>query len=401
MPKSTLFLPELEHTLQYWEDMNLIAGIFFELSIKKDPILRRHKYEKPMLGTELDSDKKLSRSIKNYKNMRRSIENHIEFDPALYMPRIPTDSRETLDSVNFMRSGGIRSMTAFPYFLQSWLKYKRVYALTSQLTIKEIDVKKKNFLPLLPYGSFIIKFNKPLEVKAENDQKGLYELMMITLDSKDDIIDAMVIPKGVVDQLLTSEERSKLIADPKGYLKKYSFSEEIPPLGISLATEDGDFIANIHRVQNGEETESHVHSLRWGDDLNKEEQSMLETFTFLRNIINGFCKLVSDLSPKEFTVDEDVKDHVPMSRDTQEYAWNSVPITEIRNIKKLGGEIQISNVYGGGEKSPHWRRGHWRRITHNDGSVTRTWIDEIIVREDKLETENLVGSATVLHKDGE
>ncbi len=392
MKKSTLFLNELEVALRYWEEMNLVSEIFFDLSIKGDPILEHYKYEKPLVGTELDEKKYLARSVKDFKNFRKCVESKIEFDPSKFLPRVSKSEREILDQINFMRAGISRMISSYPYFLCNWLKYKKVYVLPSPDTIKEVSTEKKNFLPLLPYGSFVVKFEEPMSFDFDNGNIQNYNVMMLNLDEKDNVIDMVLLRSDLKDFLLEEKDEKMLLDKRKKSWEKMELKPEIELLGISLTVEDARIVEKILHTQseNGEEIHPHFIDLR----PENTDEFIIVLYTFLRDKINGFCKLISELSPRKVILEESKETTETIAQKLEEYEWKAVPITEVRNIKKLGGEIYISNLFTGSEKSPHWRRGHWRNIKKANGSFVRKWIDQMLIREDKLETGNLKGGAT-------
>ena len=55
--------------------------------------------------------------------------------------------------------------------------------------------------------------------------------------------------------------------------------------------------------------------------------------------------------------------------------------------------------YGSGEVSPHVRKGHWRHLIQKDGTVKKIWIEQTMIRADKLKKGGkLKGSVTQIRK---
>jgi len=162
--------------------------------------------------------------------------------------------------------------------------------------------------------------------------------------------------------------------------------------GLSIAVEHGKAIADIYS-ESENNSESNILALfnnfteedgNWGDPI--------------ISLLNGFCKVISEL-PKTVIVEGESKEESSITPEYDSYDWNAVPITKVvdfGNIENM--KTCLSSMGNGSEKSPHWRRGHWRNIPLENGSFRRTWVKEAFIREDKLETENLAGSAVILKK---
>ncbi len=389
MAKGTLFLPELEIALKYWEQVNFVAGNFFE-TLHSNP-QKVPNYKKPLIGSELNEDKYFGRSIKDFKNFRKCIESGIEIDPAKFLPRVPTVERENLDQTAFLRCGIARTIAWYPYFLCNWLKYKRAYIIPSSEIIKEVSPEKKNFLSLLPYGAFLLKMNNSMKINLDNKEKS-YNTVMISLDEKYGVIDLLLIPTNLEDFIWTEKEIKRFSEKQKTTRipGELTFQMEYSLLGASFVLPQGYQIQKVLNLQG----EGGHYSILDPNKLKLNKES--EVYAFLRDKLNGFCKLISELDPPQVVFKDTEQPHEVSVEKNNEYAWNVVPITGMRNIKKYGGEIIISNRHSGGEKSPHWRRGHWHSWWLKDGTLKTEWLPQKLIRADKLETENLKGSATKL-----
>jgi len=128
MPKSTLFIPELDYALRYWEERNQIAENFFQLTLRGKKI-DESIYQKPFIGSEVDDKRNLRRSIENFRNLRTCVERNLEFNSMQFLPRVPKKERDVYTSLNFTRGDILRNISFFPYLLGEWLKFKKAYIL--------------------------------------------------------------------------------------------------------------------------------------------------------------------------------------------------------------------------------------------------------------------------------
>lgn len=139
------------------------------------------------------------------------------------------------------------------------------------------------------------------------------------------------------------------------------------------------------------------------DDTN---QAFFET---LPEFLNGFCKLLSEArsdssiaSPvvtTESTNSETKADERKVVRPTESLMnWCDVPLGNVLDlrIEKDGGSTFTSYVSTPSEKSPHVRRGHFRRYPQPNGTIKSVWVNQATIRKDKLESEQIKSGAMTL-----
>lgn len=401
MAKNTLILRELESTLRHWEDVNIYSEANFQQTLRGKQV-RLDGYKKPIQGSEVDDFRILRRSIKNFRGFRGVVENYLEVDSNQFLPRVPTEQRERYSQLNFLRSGP-RSVSIFPYFLLEWMKYKKVFTVESQKLIPVIWPEKKNYFEFLPFGSFIIKFNKPLVInmKHEGEESWLdYSYAIVVLDEETAILDVMFVDARVGERFIMSEsERStfeKIIREknfkPKGeYQFHTEYGAHFP--GVSIDVAAGEMVTEIWL----EDHSDYGKGERIGtyDFENPEHHELGKYYKDLMGIINGFCKVISELPPRDSITEEEPAGSHPVHHEP--FAWHSVPVSQIRELGLVSSPAAYVITGGsGGDKCYHWRQAHWRRIKMDDGTIYRKWIGPAEIRVDKKGEENLQGGATVL-----
>ncbi len=211
----------------------------------------------------------------------------------------------------------------------------------------------------------------------------------------------MAWPKEIDKFLLTDDERKMVksgIADIKGM--------RVPKNAAMIASSKVSdfFLANlavkkgtsfIRSVQGLDATVVHSdiydESTFEGADqvlinLNVRLRIMLET-------INGFCKMMATLPPKpevESIQSSSLRNQPPSPKE-----WYELPVQTVDYFHtSLEGAVIVIKRGSGGEKSPHIRRAHTRRIVKSDGKIEEIWIGQTTIRADKLQTEQLQGGAT-------
>lgn len=393
MAKNILFLKELEDALQYWSDVNLFAEALFETYISKKGI-PPDNYNKPLAGSELDKENFLARPVKNWRGFKHGIQSNLEMDPLDFLPHVPTVKREKYTQLDYMRSMENKTIAWFPYFLSKWLKYKKVFSIDNLSLIKPVSIEEKNYLSFLPYGSFVIKFNDPLQISTSGKTEVNHTCAIVTLEEEDDIIDVLFLHDDIKERGMNDKERNTLLkGNSKKYFGRLDFIPESSLFGMSIAVEHGKAVADMSFEFENDSKCSILNLFNnfkmpngnWGDPIIA--------------LLNGFCKVISEL-PKTVIVENKVKEEsITTTSKYDDYGWNAVPITKVIDLGNIESiRAYLSNVGSGGEKSPHWRRGHWRNIPLKSGAFRRKWIPQTFVREDKLETENLKGSAMILKK---
>jgi hypothetical protein len=115
----------------------------------------------------------------------------------------------------------------------------------------------------------------------------------------------------------------------------------------------------------------------------------------LKLVINGICYISSYLDDIEERWPDDAPSELiekvtqPSKKSNYQKAKASLLSMGYTQIKYCGKKFIKENVTlipsGGGEKSSHWRRGHWRNQAHGEGHKLRRliWIMPMIIRKDK------------------
>ena len=321
-----------------------------------------------------------------------------------------------------MRSDLTQNITFFPYVLGEWLKYKKVFSLSNVEQIKPVSVYKKNYLRSIPYSSFIITLDDPTNIyfPTTNHERG-YKTIMISSDGE--TIDVFLIVDNISTFLMGESERKSLekisfnsndLTDARKKLSKVPrFNPMVRFGGFSIEISTGNKIFSNFTL----EGKKFVTSYDFSDDVssmlttingelwkNKETELKDEVLTIvtyhqkLIEFLNGFCKIISELTSKQTEV---LFNDIPHEKNFRYEInqWNAIPITNFYHLHENPQDATKETILiaRGNEKSPHWRRGHWRTYKNTDGTLReKVWIGEMIIREDKLETENLQGNVTVL-----
>ncbi len=429
MEKRTLILSELEYALQYWEDVNLHSELFFKL--KKEKSIEYHEYLEPLVGSESDEYGIIRRAIKNFKGFRSCVENNLKLDPYSFLPRVPAEYRETYNQSDFMRSYYMSQISAFPYMLSKWLETKRVFSIDCVCSIPYTDLSVDNYFSKLPYGSFCLKINHGIVIEkicvnmSGDETLDPIEIIanIILISSDGNKVDLFFIPENIHTMLMDSKTRNSFneylkyskVSDRKvNKLEYLSFlSKNDIFYGLSIDIETGLPIAKNYRKNDEEITivydcddvdfkfkdKSGKMSPEEVDLSLKEEFAGFSTNEGLPDLINAFCKMIAELpSKKVIILEEESKKQNHTTKFSREYPWHSVPVCETRSTEDQEeiGIIFIGKGHGS-EKCPHPRRGHPRIYRNPDGSIRiQKWIEPKMIRADKLETENLKGSATIL-----
>ena len=390
MPKSTLFIPELEYALRYWEERNQIAESLFQLT-QKGKKIDESAYKKPLHGSELDNQGNLRKAIKDFKNLRTCLEKKISFCPIEFLPNVPWSKKKVYSKLNFVRRDIIRNIASFPYFLGEWLQYKKTYILQGSGIIPVVSPQENNFFLTAPHDSFIIKFEQPISFNLGNNSME-HKVIIVVLNKTEDVLDILPLPT-IIEEILLNE-REKLLLSKKGQIPEIRFLKEMPMFGVTVNLYNGEIISEIvfEHIRKNEYQE-----VFYDGELIVENTKLKNFCDTIIGTVNGFCKILSELKPQSYTLEVIDNKELSTPKITEEYDWNTVPVTQIRNLGHTGYEMHISlSIKRGNEKSPHWRRGHWRKVVHNDGTSERIWIEQTLIREDKLNEEGLKGSATLI-----
>jgi hypothetical protein len=323
--------------------------------------------------------------------LRTCVEKNLEFSSEQFLPRVPKEKREIYTQLNFLRKDILRNISIFPYFLEEWLQFKKAYILYGSGVIPIVAPEEKNFLPHSPYDSFIIKFSQPMPLVIDNNLSKDCNMIMVVVNRIEGMVDILPITSDLKEVLLS--EKEKLLLKNREHTLKIKNLKELKFWGMTIDLHTGAQVADIEFEPIGEnEYEEVVCYLDY-----KGNEHFKKLYSTIIGTVNGFCKLVSELVSQKYTLELANNKGQATPKMPEEYDWNAIPITQIKNLGSSGYEMHISfSIKRGTEKCPHWRKGHWRRIVHSDGVSERIWIEQTLVREDKLKTEDLKGSATLI-----
>ncbi len=250
------------------------------------------------------------------------------------------------------------------------------------------------------------------------------KLVMVTTDGVYMDIFCLGPSKSITDFSLTSQVRHDLVENlsKKSQTQKFVNQVNSVNLGlpfVSLTIEVTSGLSVVQKYNEGDDTfvttfDSNRNPGIFDSKINgKTEQSqayvpgdyphamseILHLHRFFIDLVNGFCKVVSELPARQTVITESPASLPETLRQGKQEtkSWFSVEITDVRDVSGEENPSVHFASHTGGEKSAHWRRGHWRIYMNKDGSFKKeVWISEALIREDKLETENLQGSATLL-----
>jgi hypothetical protein len=436
MQKSYLILNELELILKYWEQLNLFAKSIHKISefTSGKPLLENIAtyigVRKPIIGTELDNRGFLVREIRDFQKLRTCLENELSVDYNIFLPRVPTEIRDILPRIDFARSRiKMREIFFFPYIISRWLEYKKVFSIENASIIESIPLYTQNYLHLVPFKSFLLRFEDGLSfhLSGSGDQRQ-FGSCLCSFD--DNMLDIFCLAPNTEDYLMTNDQLSffsrmnngkkidlKFLQKNVGILTSFDPGvNKIPVLKISIHIPSGRMFAD--RLLLNDENNKQSSTLSYIDiyshptkvfvdslgEVPQEstpadlllQKDFLAMIQFIVDKVNGFCYTFSQLRSSEQPQTVIHKPAPHKTIDDHDFGWNAIPITQTQFIRLLEDEKSERRVVisYGNEKSPHYRRGHWRITINKDGTTHQVWIKETLVRADKLEIESLKGSVT-------
>lgn len=447
MKKNRLILSELEESLRFWEDLFLISRL-------QEKAFSSRNIE---LITALSTLKVFPglRTINHPEEFRRVLYEKSNFNVKKFLPLVPKEEELWLDPIDYARTSNINSasLVFFPYIIANWLKTKKVFqvdpSLIPLINPKKIGIRdifsKKNFLSLLPYDAFVIHFSKPLEIQLEMFPViKRYKCCIVarsgnTIDTfwvPEEIESKSIKPDGreLIEKLIVSKKirerelrRLKTLAESvsmaneirlnlnnevvkfsvePSYFTLMSFLIDKPYTFVMPATNSKNEGIKIYSdiftnppVQYQESNGKYKYISKLTAENKDQEMTIKESTRFQRfffEFINGFCYAISEIKPRNPESNE-YREESESNDFSLVLPWNEIPITRVDYLSgnEEGGKLKIS--YGSGEKGAHLRRGHWRHYVQEDGSVHKIWIDQIMVRADKLDSGGeLKGSVAVI-----
>lgn len=426
MKPNRLILNELAETLQLWEDVSLVAVQQNKAAKIKNELLHS--------ALRVVGDFSSFCGLENYDRFRTALQNKVSLGPEDFLPRVPEEAQDWLDKINFLRGNHLNNeaLSFFPHMMAEWMKSKKVFRIEDHSLIPMISLQERNYLDLLPCDSFMISFSNPIEIGFETSPL-IHRYKSCIIARSGDLIDTFWIPVEVerkslkphgrklikrivqgnrfnekqLSAFFTYAKENNLFANPapfvnaafdieKGYL--FSYKVKKPDLAEPEIAYNDVYTGTLF-TRKSDGSISEPHDLNDDTDLAGKAR-LKDSFDFHRfflELLNGFCYMMSEIKRRK-TDPEHGKD-VHTQQLTREFGWNEIPITKVDYLEedlRVLGPIKVS--YGSGEKSPHIRVGHWRNIIKKDGSSDRIWIEQVMVRKDKLGSEELKGSATVVRE---
>jgi len=226
--KSFIALNQLNFLLKYWEQANHVSEVFYQfyLNFNQRYALEIHKlgipismqFHKPLAGSEINSDGILSRSVKDYMSLRKYLENNIDFDPNVFLPRIPKEFKDGfVKQVDYLNTthGQTRDTMYIPLFIKKWYESKKVCEISNLDKIELVDIDKENYLSYLPYNSFILSLDNPLVKGTSYDKYGAplglltyYNKILVYIENE--VLSFLAIPINTEDYLLKDSVISRL-----------------------------------------------------------------------------------------------------------------------------------------------------------------------------------------------
>ncbi|MCI5051401.1 MAG: hypothetical protein MRY57_03770 [Candidatus Pacebacteria bacterium] len=403
-----LYINDLKNTLAIWEYANLFAEVIYQkmnksLGANMLSLLGEEYKSTPMIGSEIDENGFLARGFRHYEKLKRDIEEDYPFNPNNFIPRIPKDLSSTVEErYSYVRSNHLLSIYRLPLILDGWLETRKVFLFENLRMLPIIRPNKKSYLEYLPYDSFIIKFNEPFDIFVElSDRDYSFPVSTIMVSSDDNFIDFIIIPysvEGLLPDKNQIKKMKKIIRNPKkpspNLLMELAVSQQTPCgfefMGYSINRNN----LKIHSYEDGKFVEEEYFE-KAEAVFEDNSTSLITTAKEVLSIINGVCKLISEIPAQEHVDQINDKAQSEGQDSFEDFEWYKVPITEVKYLDNNGKFLQYESKYivstgSGSEKAYHKRRGHWKTIKKTG---KRYWVNATEVNPHKKEDGPLKGSA--------
>lgn len=412
---STFKIENLESCLAMWEDYNLMATVYEKVyQIARENSERGIGKGTPplpsLVGSEITEVGNLGRPIMGYQNLRKELENSkTEIDYQKYLPRIPKDLRELFDDKELfvLARGRCHPFVSFPMFLSQWIRSKRVIAINRKVKIETTEIIGiNNSFDKLPYDQFLLYLANPFTLNLQG--KKVIETSQVVIFKQDHLIFMLLIPNiSIADEvLLTPEERKSLRNFLAMDRKRSNEWMKNPPMRwrefnpVILTLSDQGYMVSISN--DGKSVFAPLDTTIQGKT--SEFKSLIDFIKFF----NGFIYTLANATPEEEIFQEiviaenlDGKTENSGSSDektnTENLAWNEVSNDFVQHlkVKNVNGEVKYIKS-NGFEVSPHLRRGHFHTFHTKNGPVLK-WVNNLIVRKDKLNSEVIKGGVLKLN----
>jgi len=406
---SQLFIAkELYSLLQLWEDMNLIGDFNFHLdlmvgTVKKGKGVDSIEKTRALIGSEMNLLGSLARAIPDYAMLRSVLGGRSYLHQTNFLPRIPKGLRGLSYDSNddFYNLPLVDAQLRIPMYLLKWTETRRACIVEDSLPIPLLDLRQESWFTHLPYHSFYLSIRSPFVLTLPDD-KELTVKDFLVYDDHDSVRILLWATQNEQHQF-TPEERTmltKALAD----VKKQKTNSKIEECIAANRKLDGTLIWDFFiEKESGKVYQSHIDGKQvkrqYFDIYNPinyvkdEDSSHYRKIIGMVEMLNGFCKLTAEMRPIATVVStgqQQLSNSVQHNRQWYELPLQTVDYFAIQNE---GTAVVLIRNANGSEKSPHVRRGHYRRYVNKDGTQYKVWIDETIIREDKLNSEQLQGGA--------
>lgn len=417
MKKSTLQLEQLEWLLNLWTNENLISrarGHIFGRKANDGHISDSQIRDIAMI----EENSIFINPIKGYNKFAEIVMNNkICKNPFEYLKE-PSKKVKTYIThrEDRLRAAQIDSIPIIPYVLGMWTQTRKVISIENLSLIEPIDPEKEFWFDCPLYPSFVLHIPEKIEFESKI-QKVSCSTAIITMGEK--AISVMLINDLAKDFILTLEEKhgiSRLLENKpeskktgkklESYWQRYISKKEAlmnnqfsPPIFHF-------FVRNTKekQVQN-ERSESEKQIAKQIEEVGNEAYKNGDIFSIDQMkaficILNGlFKKMIENSMYAKKKVDHSEERNLEELLGKPKPKWWEIEITKIEHVDFQLDEQKTINKHCGFEMTPHIRIGHWRTLIKKDGTITKTWIESTIVRQDKLnEDESISQSATLIKK---
>lgn len=440
-------LLSLRQCLKYWEELNHIGDMVFHVVQKIWPIHRhlntresRERYA-TMTGSELASGFQLSRGIENFEQLRKNLETDQDFDPRLFLPRIPKEMRNKFsDRAEYLEACYGQSLNAssflLPLFIHQWLKGKKICELSQPDNIELIDPSQENYLSFLPYQSFMLQLSRPLTrmlIVGKNSRTCNYGQFLIHRD--ENILKVLAIPSDI--EFLTFDAGQEEALKNVFSLSRNSGINKVEKALANYTQKCGRLIdyldefplertdilsgkIQVHDLNYVLQELDPLRALRkylYKDEKISDKESLKQikdewSLASLLFIINGLGKLFAqyeapvevklydlsevadNIASKEPTPNTDRPTETVLKKEKQKWYEVSPGNITFVTLSKKRGEIRNIKIHTGREMPPHLRRGHYRHYRDENSKITKSvFIRQTTIRKDKIKNgETIHGS---------
>ncbi len=371
----------LDNLLRHWEDYQLVAGGMFEIFRTGSKHGADARKVAPRAGSELGPSWGLVRSIKEYQNLRKWLEDPTAVSvesPYQFLPRVPKDLLGKVSQFDIVRSYNVPNQLMIPYMVQKWGGVRRAITVESGV-IQPLDLRTEYWLDALPYPALYIRYeneyridnslhvghatshNMPAEgwdmnnilvVAGENGQTHIMvwsdevEHCLMSPEQEKDFRDATAAVRSSKVKLF-QKLAQKLQATVDSMGKGFCGFASISPGGIGRAY-SSDFkplTASIYTMEDG------------------------KTLVGVVEIVNRICRICAEahVNSPFVEIGTEMLHQVALSPRYQQ-SWHVVDISqtiEIGRLRANSSHIVVKRA-GGYTVQPHYRRQHVRIVRYKN-----------------------------------